>query len=54
MYLVTGSNDGIVSVWLWRPEDLIYEVFTHNTLIEEEWQQPGENEPDLTAYPHAL
>ncbi|MBA2394257.1 MAG: hypothetical protein H0V70_16125, partial [Ktedonobacteraceae bacterium] len=54
IYLVTGSDDGIVCVWLWQPEDLIYEVFTHSTLIEEEWQQAGENEPDPTACPHAL
>lgn len=56
MYPVIGSNDGIVSIWLWRPEDLIYEVFTHITpvLIEEEWQQPGGDEPDPTACSHAL
>src|SRR6266487_2561740 len=38
VYLATGSGDGIASMWLWRPEDLIYEALTHITsdLVQEE------------------
>lgn len=46
-YLATASNDETAGIWLWRPEDLIFDAqrrLTRN-LTQEEWKQYLGDEP---------
>ena len=46
-WVKSGSMDGMVRVWLWRPEDLITEACARlpRNLTLEEWQQYVGDEP---------
>jgi WD40 repeat protein len=54
-YLVSGAEDRIVRVWLWRPEDLIDKACARvsRTLTRDEWElYIGNMEPYQTVCPN--
>ena len=50
-YIATASGDGTAGMWLWRPEDLIFEAQCHLTrnLTQSEWEQYVGDEPYQTS-----
>jgi WD40 repeat protein len=52
--VVTASEDGLVRVWLWRPDDLLEracQVVSRGELTDEEWQDAFGSGPRRTTCP---